>query len=807
MEEFTRTMRRLTPSSAEVTDTVLRGGSCSRGSACDQTCYDLHDGTYECGCRPGFVLNDNGYKCDGSCSRGSACDQTCYDLHDGTYECGCRPGFVLNDNGYKCDAVLEPRALPVSSVGSPAAPADSPAPQSGAAGRQEADKAANSSAAPACDLACVSGQCVREVGGREEVELRCACPLGLGGDLCQSALEVHSPRFSGASFAQLPPPVEAHTDMRLTLEFRPEDWDGLLLMSGETADLAGDFMAVVLTDGFVEFRFDCGSGLGVVRSREPVLLDRWNRLTLIRTRSYVWMQLNNGQHTEGMSQGIFWHITFELPLYVGGARGVAGLQPRLGVVGGYRGCIRLLQINERSVDFRPAPAGHVGHGWDIGECGGDLCSRTPCGHGGRCVSAPDGSTTCLCPLGYLGELCEKSVDLQVPSFNGSSHLKFPGLGTSALSYLALELTIKPTGSDGIVLYNGLHDDGQGEFMAVSMRDGHVEFAFDLGAGVTFVRTTRPVTLHTWHEVHVSRTGREAVLKVDDQPAVVGRSHGGFTQLTLPQNLFLGGVANYNAVSSALFLKDGFQGCVQKLVINDKPVHVLAAALSGYNVANCAHPCVTRPCGAAGTCEPRGQSYRCQCRLGNSGPRCRRPLPAPHVPRFAGHSHLVFDRPDVAEKLRGVTNGIELEFRTRYPNGLLVWTGASDRWTADFLAVGLRDGHVHLRFDLGSGMVTVEHNASRVDDGQWHRVQASRVGRDGVISVDGGYPVSGVSPGLLSQLDTDGRLLIGGTSELEYVTHGLYSTGLDGCVAEVIIAPDHIMDLTSSDDGRNIGFCL
>ena len=61
------------------------------------------------------------------------------------------------------------------------------------------------------------------------------------------------------------------------------------------------------------------------------------------------------------------------------------------------------------------------------------------------------------------------------------------VGTSALSYLSLEVTIKPTAPDGILLYNGLHDNGQGEFMAVSMRDGHVEFAFDLGTGVTFVR--------------------------------------------------------------------------------------------------------------------------------------------------------------------------------------------------------------------------------------------------------------------------------------------------------------------------------
>ncbi|KAF0312615.1 Pikachurin [Amphibalanus amphitrite] len=737
----------------------------------------------------------------GTCSHGSACDHTCFNLHDGTYECDCRPGYVLNDNGYTCDPVVTAAPSPVEH--STADPASHAAPQSLRERLNTTDDVPTG-----CGLACVAGQCVTEEGAAAGGPTqRCACPLGVGGDLCQTAVEVHSPRFTGSSVVQFAPPVEAHTDMRLTLELRPEDWDGVVLLSGETDSLTGDFMAVILTGGFVEFRFDCGSGLGVVRSREPVSLDRWNRLTIIRTRSFVWMQLNNGQHTEGMSQGIFWHITFELPLFVGGVRGVSADRERLGVTTGYRGCIRLLEINDRTLGFGPAPDGDAVSGQDIGECSGDLCSRTPCGHGGRCISAPDGSATCLCPLGFLGELCEKPVDLQVPFFNGSSHLKYPGLGTSALSYLSLEVTIKPTAPDGILLYNGLHANGQGEFMAVSMRDGHVEFAFDLGTGVTFVRTTLPVALHQWHQVRVTRTGREAVLRVDSQPTVIGRSSGAFTQLSLPQNLFLGGVANYDAVSSALFLKDGFQGCIQKMVVNEKPIHMLAAALSGYNVANCAHPCVARPCHERGVCLPEGDSYRCQCRLGSGGRQCASLLPAPQVPRFGVHSYLLFDRADVAERLRGGTNGIELEFRTRYPEGLLVWTGSSDLWTGDFLAVGIEHGHVHLRFSLGSGTVTVVHNATRVDDGQWHRVQASRVGRDGVISVDGSYPVSGVSPGLLSQLDTDGRLFIGGASELEYTTHGQYRTGLDGCVAEVIIAPDHGIPLTDADDGRDVGFCL
>lgn len=46
------------------------------------------------------------------------------------------------------------------------------------------------------------------------------------------------------------------------------------------------------------FRFDCGSGIGVVRSEETVLLNQWNHLTLYRHRWDAWLQLNNGKHVQ-----------------------------------------------------------------------------------------------------------------------------------------------------------------------------------------------------------------------------------------------------------------------------------------------------------------------------------------------------------------------------------------------------------------------------------------------------------------------------------------------------------------------------
>ena len=44
---------------------IMFSGRCGHGSPCEQLCYELHDGMYECDCSEGFELNKNGYSCQG----------------------------------------------------------------------------------------------------------------------------------------------------------------------------------------------------------------------------------------------------------------------------------------------------------------------------------------------------------------------------------------------------------------------------------------------------------------------------------------------------------------------------------------------------------------------------------------------------------------------------------------------------------------------------------------------------------------------------------------------------------------------
>ena len=61
-------------------------------------------------------------------------------------------------------------------------------------------------------------------------------------------------------------------------------------------------------------------------------------------------------------------------------------------------------------------------------------------------------------------------------------------------------------SSGLLLYNGEFTNGKGDFMGVAMRDGRVEFKFDVGSGPATILSD-PVQLNEWHTIRVKRNDR------------------------------------------------------------------------------------------------------------------------------------------------------------------------------------------------------------------------------------------------------------------------------------------------------------
>uniref|UniRef100_A0A1B0GJQ3 Uncharacterized protein n=1 Tax=Lutzomyia longipalpis TaxID=7200 RepID=A0A1B0GJQ3_LUTLO len=66
-------------------------------------------------------------------------------------------------------------------------------------------------------------------------------------------LKVTVPRFTKHSWMAFPAFRGAYKHVQLHIEFRPESFDGIILLTGERDDLTGDFMALLIHQGFIEF--------------------------------------------------------------------------------------------------------------------------------------------------------------------------------------------------------------------------------------------------------------------------------------------------------------------------------------------------------------------------------------------------------------------------------------------------------------------------------------------------------------------------------------------------------------------------
>lgn len=80
----------------------------------------------------------------------------------------------------------------------------------------------------------------------------------------------------------------------------------------------------------------------------------------------------------------------------------------------------------------------------------------------------------------------------------------------------------------------------------------------------FNRSEEPLAVGVWHTAFISRTGRDGILEVDEQRKVEGISPGAFTQLSLPLNMYIGGVHDLRDVARKASITESFTGCIQKV---------------------------------------------------------------------------------------------------------------------------------------------------------------------------------------------------------------------------------------------------
>uniref|UniRef100_A0A8B9RME3 Basement membrane-specific heparan sulfate proteoglycan core protein n=1 Tax=Astyanax mexicanus TaxID=7994 RepID=A0A8B9RME3_ASTMX len=147
------------------------------------------------------------------------------------------------------------------------------------------------------------------------------------------------------------------------------------------------------------------------------------------------------------------------------------------------------------------------------------------------------------------------------------------------------------------------------------------------------------------------------------------------------------------------------------------------------------------------------------------------------------------RPDIK---KGRYNTIILNVKTVAADNLLFYLGS-----VDFLALEMRKGKVNFLWDVGSGVGRVEYPDLVINDGNWHRIEASRVGLNGSISVralEG--PKAGIMPTWHSangpesftvlDVDQNAYLFVGGMLGSIKKADAVKTITFSGCMGETFL---------------------
>ncbi|XP_024906692.1 protocadherin Fat 4 [Pteropus alecto] len=436
----------------------------------------------------------------------------------------------------------------------------------------------------------------------------------------------------------------------------------------------------------------------------------------------------------------------------------------------------------------------------------DYCECNPCFNGGSCQSGVE-PYYCHCPFGVFGKHCE----LNSYGFEELSYMEFPSLDPNNNYIYVKFATIK---SHALLLYNYDNQTGdRAEFLALEIAEERLRFSYNLGSGTYKLTTMKKVSDGHFHSGFLMLTGDlhggqvAASLTVDSCPENQEPGYCTVSNVAVsddwtldvqPNRVTVGGIRSLEPVlrRRGHVESHDFVGCIMEFAVNGRPLEPSQALAAQGILDMCPRlegACTRSPCQHGGTCTDHWSWQQCHCKEGLTGKYCEKSITPDTALSLEGQGRLDYHMSQnekreylLRQSIRGATsepfgvNSLEVKFRTRSENGVLIHIQESSNYTT----VKIKNGKVHFTSDAGiAGKVERNIPEVYVADGHWHAVLIGKNGTATVLSIDRIYNRDIVHPtqdfGGLEVL----TISLGGIPPNQ--AHRDAQTGFDGCIASVL----------------------
>ncbi|XP_062333238.1 protocadherin Fat 1a isoform X1 [Osmerus eperlanus] len=252
------------------------------------------------------------------------------------------------------------------------------------------------------------------VADQKEAKYSCVCPDGKRGK-CSDG---HSLTFNGSGYVRYRlMENENKEEMKLSLRLRTFSNHATVMYAKGT-----DYSILEIVNGRLQYKFDCGSGPGIVSVHSTQVNDgEWHTVSLEVDGNYAKLVLDRVHAASGTAPGTLRTLNLDNNLYFGGhvrQHSAAGRHGRsLPVTNGLRGCMEGMVLNGQELPLNTkAQRAHAVLEEVVEVAPGcallmpaDGCSSNPCTNGGTCSSLPNGGFFCKCPVSFMGTHCEVGV--------------------------------------------------------------------------------------------------------------------------------------------------------------------------------------------------------------------------------------------------------------------------------------------------------------------------------------------------------------------------------------------------------------